>query len=128
MTNAELVRQFESDTIEGEFHHADHVRMVYAYLSQYPVLEALDRFSAALKRYAEARGKSGLYHETITFTYFFLVRERMAHAQDADWDDFAARNPDLFVWKDGILSRYYQEATLQSELARSVFIFPDRIA
>jgi len=128
MTNAELIRQFESDSLEGEFHHADHVRMVYAYLSESPPLLALERFSAALKRYADARGKAGLYHETITFAYFFLVRERMARVPEAGWEEFAARNADLLVWKDGVLGRYYQAATLQSELARSVFVMPDRMA
>ena len=36
------------------------------------------------------------------------------------------QNPDLLVWKDGILSRYYREATLKSDLARRVFVLPDK--
>ena len=127
MTNAEFVHHFESDTLPGDsFHHADHVRLAFAYLSEYPVLEALDRFAGALKRYAAARGKSQLYHETITHAYFFLIRERMARSGATEWDEFVRRNPDLFVWKNGLLTRYYQEGTLQSDLARSVFLFPDK--
>ena len=127
MSNEELIHQFESDTVpENSFHHADHVRLAFAYLSQYPVLQALDRFTCALKRFAKARGKAGLYHETITHAYFFLIRERMAREGDLDWSEFADRNADLFAWKDGILSHYYQPSTLQSELARSVFLFPDK--
>jgi len=110
----------------GEFHHADHVRLAFAYLSRYPVLEALERFTRALQQFAEARGKPQLYHETITHAYFFLIRERMARCGPCEWDDFARRNPDLLVWKGGILGRYYQEATLQSDLARGVFVFPDK--
>jgi hypothetical protein len=45
---------------------------------------------------------------------------------DIRWEDFARRNQDLFIRKNGLLQRYYQEATLQSELARNVFILPDR--
>jgi hypothetical protein len=127
MSNEQLIRQFESDTLpEDSFHHADHVRLAFAYLSQYPPLQALDRFCGALKRYAAARGKSQLYHETITHAYFFLIRERMARSPATDWDEFSRRNLDLLTWKDGILSRYYEEATLQSELARAVFVFPDK--
>jgi hypothetical protein len=63
MMNHTLIEQFESDNLPGEFHHADHVQLAFAYLSVCPPLEALDRFSRALKRYAEARGKSGLYHD-----------------------------------------------------------------
>jgi hypothetical protein len=52
----------------------------------------------------------------------------MARSSSAsgDWDEFSRWNPDLLVWKDGILSRYYQPMTLQSDLARAVFLFPDK--
>jgi hypothetical protein len=89
------------------------------------VLQALDKFSTALKQFATAHGKLQLYHETITHAYFFVIRERMARCGSAGWEDFASLNPDLFVWKGGILNRYYQEATLKSDFARRVFVFPD---
>jgi hypothetical protein len=127
MSNQELIRLFESDAVpEDSFHHADHVRLAFAYLCEYPVLLALEKFASALKQFATARGKTQLYNETITCAYFFLIRERMARCEDADWEDFANHNPDLLVWKGGILGRYYKEATLKSELARAVFLFPDR--
>ena len=127
MTCTELIQLFETGEIPAEsFHHADHVQLAFAYLSMSPPLEALGKFSAALKRYAEARGKSGLYHETITHAYFFLIRERMARTSTADWDEFAQQNSDLLRWKPGVLERYYRESTLQSDLARSVFLFPDK--
>src|ERR1700755_547544 len=72
MTKQYIIRRFESDNLAGEFHHADHIRLAFAYLTEFPVLEALGRFSAALKRYAAARGKAELYHEAITHAYFFL--------------------------------------------------------
>jgi len=128
MTNREFIHRFEADSLpEDSFHHADHVRLAFAYLSECPVLQALDRFASALQRYAAARGKPQLYHETITYAYFFLIRERMARTGATDWDEFPSRNPDLLVWKDGILGRYYRDATLQSDLARSTFLMPDKI-
>ena len=126
MTNHEIIRRFETDNLAGEFHHADHVRLAFAYVTEFPVLEALGRFSAALKGYAAARGKAELYHETITHAYFFLIRERMARTAQASWEEFARQNPDLLQWKPGILDRYYRESTIQSDLARSVFLFPDK--
>ena len=127
MTDTELIDAFETDSVpENSFHHADHVRLAFAYLSKYPVLQALDRFACALKRFAAARGKAQLYNETITHAYFFLIRERMARYARAGWDEFAERNPDLLIWEGGILDRYYQDATLKSELARNVFVFPDK--
>jgi hypothetical protein len=128
MPGDELIDRFESDALpEDSFHHSDHVRLAFAYLSRYPALEALDKFSNALKRYAAARGKPRRYHETITYAYFFLIRERIVRSGGADWDEFARRNPDLLAWRDGILTRYYQEATLQSDLARGLFLFPDKL-
>ncbi len=127
MTEQELIHQFETDTLPADqFHHADHVRLAFAYLSQYPVWQALEKFAAALRRFATARGKSQLYNETITHAYFFLIRERMARSAATDWEEFALGNPDLLTWKGGILTRYYQESTLQSDLARTVFVFPDK--
>jgi hypothetical protein len=127
MSNQELIRQFEDGSVpDDSFHHADHVRLAFAYLSEYPALRALEKFAAALQRFATARGKPQLYHETITHAYFFLIRERLARSENSDWEEFARRNPDLIVWKNGILSRYYQEATLQSDLARRVFVLPDK--
>jgi hypothetical protein len=128
MTNEQIIYCFETNAIpEPSFHHADHVRLAFAYLATYPPLPALENFSTALKRFATARGKSQLYHETITHAYFFLIRERMARCSTANWDEFADQNPDLLIWKNGILTRYYHESTLQSDLARTVFVFPDKV-
>ncbi len=127
LSNQELIARFECDTDpDSPFHHADHVRVAFAYLSEYSVLVALEKFSTALKRFAAARGKPELYHETITWAYFFLIHERMARDPGMDWSDFAAHNPDLLIWKSSILGRYYEEATLKSDLARNVFILPDK--
>jgi hypothetical protein len=126
--DAELIERFESDALpEDSFHHADHVRLAFAYLDRYPALQALERFSNALKRYAAARGKPERYNETVTYAYFFLIRERVARSGGGEWDDFARRNADLLAWRDGILTRYYEEATLQSQLARGLFLFPDKL-
>jgi hypothetical protein len=50
----------------------------------------------------------------------------MARGAVTDWEEFARQNPDLLIWKDGILTRYYHEATLKSDLARTVFLLPDK--
>jgi hypothetical protein len=127
MRNQDLIHRFESDVVpEGSFHHGDHVRLAFAYLCEYSVLEALAKFASALKRFATARGKTQLYNETITCAYFFLIRERMARFKTANWEEFSQLNPDLLTWKDGILSRYYCDATLKSDLAREVFVLPDK--
>jgi hypothetical protein len=131
MTGDELIEQFERSTTPADsFHHADHVRLAFEYLSRYPVLEALEKFSAALKRFAVAQGKAQLYHETITWAYLFLIRERMVRApRPRTWDEFGAANPDLLTWERGsrgILARYYAPETLASDAARTTFLLPDK--
>ncbi len=125
----ELLRGFESASLpEGSFRHRDHVRVGWLYLHELPPAAALDRFAAGLKRYADAKGKPGLYHETITWAYLLLIKERMERgAARETWPEFAARNPDLMSWKPSILETYYRGETLRSNLARRVFVLPDRL-
>jgi hypothetical protein len=138
MTGEQLIRQFEDGTTPADaFHHADHVRLAFEYLCRFPPLEALEKFSAALKRFAAAQGKADRYHETITWAYLLLIRERQARAGCAQtsfaqaplvqtWEEFAERNRDLLIWKGGVLSTLYRQETLDSDLARRTFVLPDR--
>jgi len=152
MTDADFIRGFEDCTLpNSSFHHHDHVRLAWLYLRLYPPLEALARFSDGLRRFAAANGRLGLYHETITWAYLLLIHERMARAaltspgpsspapslpsspgeegrKAETWEEFAQRNPDLLTWKPSVLDRYYEQDTLGSELARKVFVLPDRCA
>jgi hypothetical protein len=124
----ELLQQFEDCSLPLErFRHIVHIQVAFLYLCKYPVLDVLGRFPAALTRYAEAHGKAGLYHETITWAYILLIHERMTrtgHAQT--WPEFAATNTDLMTWSGTILRQYYCDETLHSELARKIFLFPDK--
>src|SRR6266849_3723158 len=128
MTNQEIIQEFEQGRAPaGSLHHADHIRVAFAYLSQYPVLEALQKFCAALQRFATAQGKPHLYHETITWAYLILIRERQARAGCAQtWEEFAEQNADLLIWKGGLIERFYRKETLDSDLARHTFVFPDQ--
>lgn len=129
-TDEQAIAQFESGSLPNQnFHHSDHVRIAYIYLNRFPVLEAIQRFSSALARFAAANGKPELYNETITWAFLLLIRERMERAGVAQtWPEFAEQNPDLMTWKDSIVKKYYREDTLKSDLARRVFLFPDLIS
>ena len=129
MTEHEWMAEFEKCTLpNGSFHHADHVKMAFLYLQEYPPLEALSRFSSALKRFAVAQGKPDLYNETITWGFVLLIRERMARASSPQlWAEFSVSNADLLLWDNNVLKKYYFSETLSSELAKRVFLFPDRV-
>ena len=129
MTADERREQFENGTLSNaSFHHADHVQMAFLYLSNYAPLQALEKFSSALARFAAANGKTHLYNETVTWAYLLLIRERMARAQAPQtWEEFAANNADLLDWNNSILRKYYRAETLKSQLAKSTFLFPDKL-
>ena len=124
MDDRAFVAALESCTLPADaFDHRAHVRLAWLYLSEEPLLEALPRFIASLKRYAGSLGASGKYHETITYAFTFLIHERMAEQTAATFDEFAAAHHDLF---GPILEKYYEPETLASPLARSVFVLPTK--
>lgn len=129
MKDRDFLAAFEDGTLPADrFHHADHVRAAWLMLREEPPAAALGRFSAALKRFATAKGKPDLYHETITWAYLLLVNERMeSGGRSPGWEEFAASNPDLMTWRPSVLDRYYTAEMLGSDLARRSFVLPDRV-
>ena len=130
MNDHEFVDAFEACAIAGaDFHHADHVRLAWIYLREHPLIEAIERFTTSLQRFARHHGVPALYHETITWAYLLLIHERMQrNVALRDWESFKAANPDLFDRRPSILERYYAPETLNSDLARRIFILPDAAA
>jgi hypothetical protein len=128
MSDDELLARFEAlDLPDGGFHHRDHLRLAWIYLHRFPVLEVLARLSEGLAALARSRGVPGQYHQTMTWAYIFLIEERIARTDgDCSWDEFAHNHPDLLNWSEGILRRYYRDETLRLDLAREIFVMPDR--
>lgn len=129
MSDEDFLTQLEACTLpEDRFHHADHLRAAWLYLTRFAATEAIAKFSQVLRCYATSMGKPDRYHETITWAYLLLVNERMRRSEgEASWEEFSAAHSDLFDWKNSILLRYYRPETLKSELARKVFVMPDRV-
>lgn len=109
-----------------EFHHRQHVQVAWMFVRKYGLPNALSEFTTAIKRFADAKGATGLYHETITWAFLLLIADRQARTPATAWDAFASANPDLLTWKPSILERYYSADVLKSDLARKSFLFPDR--
>jgi hypothetical protein len=130
MNDDAFLAGFENCSLSGaDFHHAEHVRMAFLYLTRYPVLEAMERCSVGLARFAAANGKPERYNETITWALLLLMRERMVRAgARLTWAEFAAENADLLSWENNILTKYYRDETLSSNLAKTCFLFPDKAA
>jgi hypothetical protein len=129
MEDGELLSKFEDTSLPlPNFRHEEHVRIAFLYLQRYPLLDVLARFPAALQRYAAAHGKNGLYHQTISWAFLFIVNERRAAAGAAKeaWEAFKARNDDLLQSSKSTLAKYYRDDTIASPAAREYFVMPDR--
>jgi len=122
----ELLDKFVDTTLPSDqFHHQQHVQVAWLFVRKFGMPRALAEFTTALKRFADAKGATGLYHETITWAFLLLIADRQAQCAAATWEAFAQANPDLLVWKPSILDRYYSKELLSSELARRTFLMPD---
>ena len=130
MDEREFIERFEACTLpEDCFHHLDHVRLAWLYLSSQPLVQALESVTTGLKRFATAAGKPDRYHETISWAYMFLIHERMQRTgRGLAWGRFKEANADLLARDKGVLAKYYLPGTLSSDLARRVFVLPDRLA
>ncbi len=126
MEQQELFDRFVDTTLPADqFHHEQHVQVAWLFVRKHGMPGALAEFSTAIKRFADAKGATGLYHETITWAFLMLIAERQARHPTETWHQFKAENTDLLVWKPSILERYYSKELLTSELAKRTFVMPD---
>jgi hypothetical protein len=125
---SELFDRFVDTTLPNDqFHHQQHVHVAWLFVQKYGMPGALAEFTTAIKRFADAKGATGLYHATITWAFLLLIAERQAKHPASSWPQFEAANPDLLIWKPSILERYYSKELLASDLARRTFLMPDLI-
>lgn len=124
---SELVAAFENATLDaGGFDHEAHIRVAWHYLRAMSLLDAIERFTAAIQRLTVKLGVSGKYHETITWFYLIKIAERLPSSPGDDWPAFKAANADLFAWNPSLVERYYSASLLASDRARQQFVLPDR--
>jgi N-formylglutamate deformylase len=121
---------FESCNIAaGQFRHRDHVHVGWMMLNGAPLEDTLARFSRSLRRFANHHGATNLYHQTITWTYLFIINERKQRMDEGhDWVAFQEANPDLFENFRDFMGGYYSSEILESDLARHTYVLPNRAA
>ncbi|MFM8532525.1 MAG: hypothetical protein ACKOEC_02870 [Acidimicrobiia bacterium] len=127
MDERTLFEQFVDTSLPADqFHHRQHVQVAWMFVQRHGMPAALSEFTTAIKRFANAKGAHGLYHETITWAFLLLIADRQARRPAETWDAFERGNPDLLTWKPSILERYYSKELLGSDIAKRSFLMPDR--
>ena len=122
------IDDLEQGRIEGgSFDHEAHVYLAWLYLDRYPVTEAIERYTAALKRLTAKLGVPDKYHDTITWFFMLIIAQRRTACADVDWAVFKEKNADLLSREANVLNRYYSKETLATDAARQSFVLPDRL-
>ena len=124
MDDATFLGELEAATLDPAlFNHRAHIRAGFLILCEAQSFgDALKRMEQAIRRFAAAVGKDGLYHETIAVAFMALINERMAAGDATDWASFETANPDLFDSR--LLGRYYSKDFLALPGTRATFHLP----
>jgi len=126
MKDSELRAAFEDGSLDPDlFDHRNHLRLGWLYLQDCSPALAIDNFTRGLRRYTRSVGAQMKYNETITWFYMLAIAERRLKYPADSFEDFIARNSDLNTPGAPLLKRSYMPETLNSDLAREVFLLPD---
>jgi hypothetical protein len=127
MGDQTLLTSFEAGRLAAnEFGHREHVRVAFLYLRSSEDFGAAGaRFRAALRAFTVTHGVPQKFHETLTWAWLALVREKMEGHRDLTSEALLARCPEL-ARADALSSVYDLAALIADPLARQVFVLPRR--
>ena len=106
------------------FGHRAHIGVAYAALARHDFFDATSIVARGLRQMAERAGAPDKFNATITWSFMSVIAERMRAQPDAGFDAFLNDNSDLTG--PAILEPWYSRQRLNSDLARSVALLPDR--
>lgn len=118
--------RFEAGQIKpSEFHHREHLKLVYVYLCESSVQVANDRMRSSLTTFLKNNDvPASNYHETMTFSWTLAVKHFMVKAgPTASFNEFI--NVDDRLLDTNIMLTHYERETLFSDKARLEFVRPD---
>ncbi len=126
VADREFLDAFEACEIRGaDFHHREHLRVAYCYLTLLSSAEALEKMEAGLHRLlAHLGAPASKYHRTLTEAWLHAVRHFIDRSgATADFAEFIARAPQLL--DPQIMGTHYSTDLLWSDAARAAFLEPD---
>ena len=109
----------------AEFHHREHLRIAYIYLTLHPPDVALGLMRIALQRFlAVAGAPASKYHETMTAAWLLAVHRFMrARSTTSSFAEFAESAGVLLDQQ--MMKTHYTPELLTSDTARCGFVEPD---
>ncbi len=118
--------RFEAGEVSpSDFHHRDHLQLVFVYLCESDAKTANDRMRSSLRKFLKNNNvPPEKYHETVTYSWVQAVRHFMGKANHAtSFDEFLEADERLLDTE--IMLSHYKKKTLFSDKARVEFVEPD---
>jgi hypothetical protein len=128
-TDAEFLTDFEAQRWPlDRWHHRDHIRLAFLYLTSFTFDVALDKIRAGIRAHNSAHGIANTptsgYHETMTVAWLRLVEMVLReYGPSGDGEAFCQDHPELLEKKT--LRLFYSRARFMSIEAKSRFVEPD---
>ena len=111
-----------------KWHHRDHIKLAYIYLSRYSFEDTIARIREGIKIHNSVHqvpdSPTSGYHETMTRAWLSLVQFVLCeYGPSTDADEFYEQHPELSQKKT--LRLFYSKERLMSADARNNFCEPD---
>ncbi|MEP6821509.1 MAG: SET domain-containing protein-lysine N-methyltransferase [Chthoniobacterales bacterium] len=122
----EFLASFEACAISGaDFHHREHLRVAYLYLSLHPYASALEKMETGLRNLlAHLGAPRSKYHHTLTEAWLRAVQHFIDRAGPTmDFEQFLETASQLL--DEEIMGMHYTTNLIWSDAARASFIEPD---
>ncbi|MHB8572579.1 MAG: hypothetical protein ACYDAY_06435 [Candidatus Dormibacteria bacterium] len=124
LNDEEFLTAFEGATLaNSDFRHPDHIRMTFLYLQRHGLEAGTARVVEGIKRFADAKGATGLYHDTLTRFWTALIDHVAKATGAADAEEAVRLWPALLERK--LAERHWSPELLYGPGARSGWVDPD---
>lgn len=127
LSDQQFIKEFEQLSLNpAYFNHLGHVRITWLYLNQHPIEQATEKVVSGIRQYATSLGAPDKFHMTMTRALVTIIANRCQSIANLSWNEFIEANQDLVNDAKTLLSVYYSDAALESEIARKQFVQPDK--
>jgi hypothetical protein len=124
MPDDEFLATFERGEFAGDaFPHRAHLRMAWLYVTELGPDEAIQKAATGIRNLAQHNGRPGLYHETLTRAWVYVVAAGIAHSPPSSFTRFLYHSPQLL--DKHLLLNHYSPDLLASPRARATWVAPD---
>ncbi|MGE3192070.1 MAG: hypothetical protein AB7K08_01215 [Microbacteriaceae bacterium] len=120
--DADLLERFATNRLPA-FPHEEHLHVVFVKSATSDLAETLQFIREGIIRMATANGKPEAYHDTRTEAWTRLIVAKRT-GFTGTFPEFLAQHPELI--RRDLLSDYYTDEVLTSDVARAMFLEPDR--